>query len=157
MNKQQYSHLSHYLFSHPSQKLLTPAQYGMSYREASKREEIQRYRDKTEDFSTTQFIVCVTGEEILQRPLVLAHWSGSRLMVLRSRPIVIGYCSFEEEEEEHSRLYSELLLFRPWKEERRFVYTTPTVDECRNRHAQEKVAIDEVREELKKLLLGQIT
>ena len=69
---------------------------------------------------------------------------------------MIGYNRFEKEEEEHSRLYSELLLFRPWKEESVFVYGSPTLEECRARHAEERAAIDEVREELKKLLLQQI-
>ena len=142
-------------FSHPSQKLLTPAQYGMSYRPA-KSDEMQRNRGRVHELSTSQFIVSAAGEEVQQRPLVMAHWSGSRLMILRSTPIVLGYCRFEKEEEEHSRLYSELLLFRPWKEDGRFLFTRPTLDECRTLHAQQRDAIVVVREELKKLLVEQI-
>ena len=96
------------------------------------------------------------GEEIWERPLVLAHWSGEKLMILRSKPIVLSYCGFEEEEEEHSRLYSELLLFRHWRDDRDFVRTSPTLEECRVRHAQEREAIAEVKEGLRRLILEQI-
>ena len=142
-------------FSHPSQKLLSPAQYGMSYREA-KPDEVQRNRGRVNEPSTNQFIVTAAGEDIWERPLVLAHWSGDKLMILRSKPIVLGFCGFKGEEEEHSRLYSELLLFRHWKEEAGFVHTSPTLDECRARHAQEKDAIAEVRESLRRLIVEQM-
>ena len=126
----------------------------MSYRQA-KPDEIQRNRRKVNEYSTTQFIISAAGEDIWQRPLVAAHWSGNKLMILRTKPIIISFSQFENEE--HSRLYSELLLFRPWKEESSFLRTSPNIDECRARHAQEQDAIIQVKEGLKELILEQRT
>ena len=127
----------------------------MSYRSA-KSDEMQRNRARVNELSTSQYIVTAAGEEIWQKPLVLAHWSGVKLMILRSKPIVLDYCGFEKEEEEHSRLYSELLLFRHWREERGFVLSSPTLDECRARHAQEEDAIVQVRDGLRRLIVEQM-
>ena len=141
-------------YSDVSQNLLTPAQYGMSYRQA-KPDEIERNRRKVNELSD-QYIVVAGREPDEQRPLISAHWSGNKLMILRNKPVVLDYCRFEAEKDEHSRLYSELLLFRPWRKERRFIYRSPSLEECRVIHKYERAAIQQVKQDLNTLLLEQI-
>ena len=50
----------------------------MSFREA-KPDEIERNRGRVGEHSTTQFIISAAGEEVWQRPLILAHWAGSQV------------------------------------------------------------------------------
>ena len=127
----------------------------MFFRQA-KPDEIERNRRSVNELSTAENIVVAGMESDDQRPLVLAHWSGNKLMILRSKPVVLDYSRFEEETEEHSRLYSELLLFRPWREEKRFICRSPSLEECRVRHEYERAAIEEVKQGLRTLLLEQI-
>ena len=144
-----------------SQRLLTRGQYGMCYRQAYPNE-IARNEGRVGELSPRQYI-CV-GDDV-RRPLVQAHWADGRLMVLRNKPVLIYADSFAEKEKEdrgaydHSRLYGELILYRPWlgrDETAEFGNLIRDRDACRARYAREKVAIENVKEGLKNMLLERM-
>ena len=129
----------------------------MCYREA-KSDEVARYRESVNKLSNTQNIVVGGQERGASGPLVLAHWAGEKLMILRSTPIVIATNNFSEKEE-HSRLYSDLLLYRPWRgrsEREEFGLASQSVSECLERYNSEKTAIAEVKEGLRRMLMDQM-
>ena len=142
--------------SHLSQFYLTPIQYGMCYREA-KPDEVERHREFVNKLST-QKIVVGGPERDASGYLVLAHWAENKLMILRSKPIVVVTNAFGEEEE-HSSLYSDLLLYRPWMgrtEIQNLGFSCRSLDECRRKHSVMKTAIEEIKEGLKKSMLDQM-
>ena len=144
-------------FRYASQHLLTPAQYGMSYRQAVPGE-IARKEGMVGQLSPNQYIVVGTEGAGVRRPLLEAHWAEGRLMVLRTKPVLI-YVDHSETKDEHRHLYGELILYLPWKgrdEATEFGDTHHDLDTCQARHAGEKAAIDRVKEGLKNLLLDQM-
>ena len=143
--------------------MLTPAQYGMCYRQA-KPDEKHRNLDRIGEFSDNQLIVVDSEQAVVRRPLLKAHWADGRLMILRSRPVVIyaeplAYKRLTGENEEHGSLYSDLILYRPWNgrdEKTEFETVADDLYACRLRHEREKAALDEVKEGLNELLLGHM-
>ena len=143
--------------------MLTPAQYGMCYRQA-KPDEKHRNLDRIGEFSNDQLIVVNSEQAVVRRPLLKAHWAEGRLMILRSKPVVIyaeplEYKGLTGEEEEHGSLYGNLILYRPWNgrdEKTEFGSLTHDLPACRLRHEREKAALDEVKEGLNELLLGHM-
>ena len=144
-------------FRHASQHLLTPGQYGMSYRQA-KPSEIARKERMVGQLSPIQYIVTGTEDEGIHRPLLEAHWAEGRLMVLRTKPVLM-YVEYSKKKDEHRCLYGELILYLPWNgrdEAREFGSSRHDQDACRVHHAREKAAIDRVKEGLQNLLLEQM-
>ena len=143
--------------------MLTPAQYGMCYRQA-KPDEKHRNLDRIGEFSNDQLIVVNSEQAVVRRPLLKAHWAEGRLMILRSKPVVIyaeplEYKGLTGEEEEHGSLYGNLILYQPWNgrdEKTEFGSLTHDLTACRLRHEREKAALDEVKEGLNELLLGHM-
>ena len=139
--------------------MLTPAQYGMCYRQA-KPDEKHRNLDRIGEFSKDQLIVVNSEQAVVRRPLLKAHWAEGRLMILRSKPVVIyaeplEYKGLTGEDEEHGNL----ILYRPWNgrdEKTEFGSLTHDLPACRLRHEREKAALDEVKEGLNELLLGHM-
>ena len=68
-------------FRYASQHLLTPGQYGMSYRQATQ-SEFARKEGMVGRLSPNQYIVVGTEDAGVPRPLLEAHWADGRLMVL---------------------------------------------------------------------------
>ena len=144
-------------FRYASQHLLTPGQYGMSYRQATPSEFVRK-EGMVGRLSPNQYIVVGTEDAGVPRPLLEAHWADGRLMVLRTKPILL-YVERSEKKDDHRDLYGELVLYLPWKgrdEATEFGGAHQDLDTCQARHLGEKAAIDRVKEGLKNLLLDQM-
>ena len=146
-------------FSIVSQRLCTPAQYGMFYRQAFPNE-IARNKERVGEMSPRHYIY-VAGEDDEYRPLVEAHWADGRLMILRNKPVLIYGDGFDDKDKdrhayEHSMLYRDLILYRPWNGRDEMTEFGPFIhdrDACRARHAQDVAAIEDVKEGLKNMLM----
>ena len=140
---------------------MTPGQFGTCFRYA-KPNEVERYGEDIGKLSNDQFII-VGGEERViskeERRLALAFWTrGNKLMILRKKPIAIDTDGFCKDEEEHNRLYSQLLLFRHWQNETSFLGDSSLSEEsCRSQYSEERLAIGEVTEGLRNILRRQLS
>ena len=140
--------------------MLTPAQYGMCFRQA-KPDEIQRNLGRVGELSGDKLIVVAGEQAVVRRPLLQAHWADGRLMILRSKPVVIyaeplEYKGLEGERLEHGSLYGDLILYRPWSgrdEKTQFGHLADDPHACRLRHERDKAVVDMLKEGLRNLLL----
>ena len=142
-----------------SQQLLTPSQFTMCFRQA-KPDEVERHQDNVGLFSPSQYIVVGGPDAVVpecDRRLVLAYWTQDRkLMILRRNPVVMDTSKFSLDQE-HNRLYGELLMFRHWNNEDLFLGTARQSKEaCLSLYRNERTAINEVAEGLRQLLCRMI-
>lgn len=129
----------------------------MSYRQA-KPDENRRYLDRVGELSDDQFIVVGADEPDVVRPLLVAHMAGDKLMILRRQPVLV-YPKYpgDGDEHEHSRLYGDLILYRPWRgktERQEFGAFIDDKEACRIRHVLERPLIEKIKEKLKSILLS---
>ena len=127
----------------------------MCYRQA-KPQEVGNYQGKVGLFSETQeIIVGGLDKEVPrgERRLVLAYWTqDQKLMVLRTKPVVLDSSKFNTKEN-HNRQYARLLMFRHWNDETAFLSAAQqSKKECHNMYMRERLATNEVADGLKQLL-----
>ena len=142
-----------------SQRLLTPNQFAMCFRQAKKEDEISRHTENVNILSDTEEIVvggADSGVPRAERRLVLAFWTQTgKLMILRKTPVVVDTSKFKLDQH-HNRQYQELLMFRHWTDEGVFLGAERhSYEACHNLYRQELVAINEVADGLTQLLLRQ--
>ena len=133
---------------------MTPAQYGMFYRQAKPKERAN-WEPKEGRLSAIRHIVGL-GDQVFGNPMVEAHLADDRLMILRSKPILI-YAADQEKKDEHSRLYGEIILYCPWyriQEATEFGQAIRSLESCQERHSMEP--IDMVKERLRNLLVEEM-
>ena len=126
----------------------------MCYRQA-KPDERERGIRRVGQLSADQQIVSFEDEGE-RRPLIEAHWADDRLMILRSRPILV-YAKDLDKKDEHSRLYGDMILHCPWNgndEMTEFGAMINDVEACQVRHGLGY--IDLVKERLRNLLLEKM-
>ena len=133
---------------------MTPAQYGMFYRQAKPKEKAS-WEQKVGQLSASRHLVGL-GDQLFENPMMEAHFAEDRLMILRSKPIFI-YVTDLEKKDEHSRLYGELILYCPWyrrHETNEFGHAIRSLESCRERHSMEP--IDMVKERLRNLIRDEV-
>lgn len=126
----------------------------MCFRQAKKRDEIDRHSKYVGVLSENQFIV-VGGQDAEvprdERRLTEAFWTrDGKLMILMKSPSLLDSSKLKLN---HNKRYARLLMFRHWTDENSFLGAARNSEEvCLNMYKQERTAINEVAEGLRQLL-----
>ena len=140
-------------------KLLSGQQYSMCYKQP-KPSEIESAREKLGQFSDTMFAVVGGQDRDIPKanrmlPLSFQATDGT-FRVLRKKPVVVDSTQFPPNNN-HNRLYAELLLFRPWfNEQDDLGFASSNFAACSLMHETCTDQIRAVKEGCRKLLLDHV-
>ena len=154
MSRRLVQNFNYFTYRPAFQRLLTPGQFAMCFRQAKTKDEVERHSQYVGVLSENQFIV-VGGEDAEvprdDRRLVEAFWTrGGKLMILMKTPSVLDSSKLKQN---HNKRYARLLMFRHWTDENLFLGVARHSEEvCLNLYKQERKAINEVAEGLSQLL-----